>query len=203
MSRMLIRPAGVLRGEAALPGDKSISHRAAMMAALAEGETRIQNFATSADCGATLDCLRQLGVRITRDGSVVIVTGVGKAGLLPPGQPLDCGNSGTTMRLLAGMLAGQSFDSVLTGDDSLVRRPMRRIIDPLTRMGAEIQSNDGCAPLQIRGRQPLHAISYCLPTASAQVKSCVLLAGHNSDGVTSVTESTVTRDHTERMLRWF
>ena len=186
-----------------MPGDKSISHRSAMLAAMAEGDTRIENFAASDDCASTLECLRRLGVEIRREGSVVHVRGVGKTGFRAPEAPLDCGNSGTTMRLLAGVLAGQDFVSVLTGDESLSRRPMGRISDPLTRMGANIVATDGRAPLQVRGRHPLGAIDYTLPVASAQIKSCVLLAGLNSNGRTSVLEPVPTRDHTERMLKWF
>ena len=193
----------MLRGEIRLPGDKSISHRAAMLAAIAVGETRIENFAASADCGSTLKCLKQLGVDIRHDGTTVWVNGVGKSGFRPPDGPLDCGNSGTTMRLLAGVLAGQSFDSVLIGDDSLQSRPMKRVIEPLIAMGAKIDSIEGRAPLTIHGRNPLRAIEYELPVASAQIKSCILLAGLNADGETAVIEQIPTRDHTERMLRWF
>jgi 3-phosphoshikimate 1-carboxyvinyltransferase len=200
---MRIRPAKCIRGEILLPGDKSISHRAAIISAMAEGASRIENFATSADCAATLECLRQLGVDVRQEGTTVRVRGVGKSGFSAPDRPLDCGNSGTTMRLLAGVLAGQGFDSVLTGDDSLQKRPMRRIIEPLTSMGAHFESKDDRAPLEARGRNPLRAIEYELPVASAQIKSCVLLAGLNAEGTTSVIESAPTRDHTERMLRWF
>ena len=202
-SKMIIRPAKSLRGEIVLPGDKSISHRAAILSAVADGETRIENYATSADCSSTLECLSRLGVGIERDGNTVVVRGVGRTGLKPAADPLDCGNSGTTMRLLAGVLSGQRFDTVLTGDDSLRRRPMRRIIEPMTAMGAAIESDNGCAPLTIHGRNPLDAIEYELPVASAQIKSCVLLAGLNADGETSVLERVPTRDHTERMLRAF
>jgi 3-phosphoshikimate 1-carboxyvinyltransferase len=200
---MKIRPAQRLRGEINLPGDKSISHRAALFSALATGATRIENFATSADCASTLSCLRQLGVEITQENSTVFVNGVGKTGFQKPEAPLDCGNSGTTMRLLAGILAGQRFDSVLTGDESLSQRPMRRVIEPLTQMNARLEATDNHAPLTIFGKNPLRAIDFEPAVASAQVKSCVLLAGLNSDGTTSVLEKTPTRDHTERMLRWF
>ncbi|MEP6705592.1 MAG: 3-phosphoshikimate 1-carboxyvinyltransferase, partial [Acidobacteriota bacterium] len=185
------------------PGDKSISHRAAILAAMADGATRIDNFATSADCTSTLKCLEAIGVNIRREGLTVWVDGVGKDGFHAADKPLDCGNSGTTMRLLSGVLAGQRFDSVLTGDDSLAARPMGRVIDPLTRMGDGVSSVDGRAPLTIHGRNPLRAIDYTLPVASAQIKSCILLAGLNSDGETAVVEPVATRDHTERMLRWF
>lgn len=185
-----------------MPGDKSISHRAAMVAALAEGTSSIQNFSTSADCTATLSCLRALGVSIERDADLLI-SGVGIDGLREPSGPLDCGNSGTTMRLLAGILAGQDFKSTLTGDDSLRSRPMQRIIEPLQMMGARISSHAGRAPLVIQGHRELNAISYELLVASAQVKSCILLAGLSAAGRTEVIENEITRDHTERMLRRF
>jgi 3-phosphoshikimate 1-carboxyvinyltransferase len=199
---MLVRPAKVVRGRIALPGDKSISHRAAILAAMAEGESRIANFATSVDCAATLDCLGQLGLEVRVEGSTVHVRGKGKSAFRVPPGPLDCGNSGTTMRLMAGVMAGQRFDSILTGDESLQSRPMKRIIDPLTAMGASIESSNGLAPLIIRGG-PLRPIEYELPVASAQIKSCLLLAGLNAEGETAVIEPVPTRDHTERMLRWF
>lgn len=202
MNTMKIYPGRSLHGEIDLPGDKSISHRAAMLLAIAEGEARIRNFSTSADCASTLSCLRLLGVKIGQENSVVTVTGAGKRGLQKPPGDLDCGNSGTTMRLLSGILAGQNFESVVTGDESLQKRPMKRIIEPLTMMGARIEANDGKAPLGISGRRPLEAISYKPPVASAQLKSCVLLAGLFADGKTSIIEETPTRDHTERMLRF-
>lgn len=199
-----------------MPGDKSISHRAALLAALADGRSRLTNFSTGADCASTLACLRQLGVSIQREDSVerdeagerdeacVRVAGVGVEGLRAPASALDCGNSGSTMRLLAGVLAGQDFTSQLTGDESLRARPMKRIIEPLELMGARIASNAGCAPLQISGRRLLTPIKYEMAVASAQVKSCILLAGLNADGRTEVIEEhNATRDHTERMLRWF
>ncbi len=206
---MKIRPAKRLRGRVEkLPGDKSISHRAALMAALARGQTAIENYSTSADCASTLACLAQLGVRVRReDGATVVVEGVGTEAGIPhlrePSEALDCGNSGSTMRMLAGVLAGQPFASTLTGDASLRSRPMRRIIEPLARMGAQIVAVDGHAPLSIEGRAPLAAIEYETPVTSAQVKSCVLLAGLGARGRTRVVEATQTRDHTERMLRWF
>jgi 3-phosphoshikimate 1-carboxyvinyltransferase len=199
---MFIKPAKRLVGEISLPGDKSISHRAAIVAALAEGTTRIENFSTADDCAATLDCLEKLGVKIERDKTTIVVRGVGKNGFSQPKDALDCRNSGTTMRLLAGVLAGQNFTSVLTGDESLQKRPMKRVIKPLELMGAKIESNDGRAPLEITGKNPLGAISFEPPVASAQIKSCVLLAGLNADGETEVIEKTPTRDHTERMFRW-
>lgn len=185
-----------------MPGDKSISHRAAMIAALAEGTSSISNFSTSADCAATVSCLQALGVAIERDQSNLAITGVGLDGLGEAKAPLDCRNSGTTIRLLAGILAGQDFSSTLTGDDSLRSRPMQRIIEPLRMMGAEISSNDGRAPLVIQGGV-LNPITYELLVASAQVKSCILLAGLRTEGRTEVIENETTRDHTERMLRSF
>jgi 3-phosphoshikimate 1-carboxyvinyltransferase len=173
-----------------------------MLASIAGGETRIRNFATSADCASTIDCFRRLGIQIEHNDTDVGVLGKGRLGLTRPTDPLDCGNSGTTMRLMAGILAGQSFESVLTGDVSLQSRPMKRVIEPLTAMGASIESVDGKAPLTIHGRT-LASIRYELPVASAQVKSCTLLAGLYADGRTTVVESTPTRDHTERMLRGF
>ncbi len=192
-----------LNGVVHLPGDKSISHRAAMLASIAVGETRIENYAASADCASTLQCMSALGIEMTRNSGDVLIRGVGKDGLRQPTEPLDCGNSGTTMRLLSGILAGQPFETTLTGDESLQKRPMKRVIDPLTEMGASMSSTDGRAPLVIGGRRPLTAIEYRPPVASAQIKSCVLIAGLFADGETSVFEPVATRDHTERMLRWF
>ncbi|MDQ3063009.1 MAG: 3-phosphoshikimate 1-carboxyvinyltransferase [Acidobacteriota bacterium] len=205
---MKIQPANFLNGKIRLPGDKSISHRAAIFASMATGETRIENFATSADCASTLDCLRKLGVEIRRESSTVLIKGVGKNGFSASETELDCGNSGTTMRLLAGVLAGQNFDSILIGDESLQKRPMRRIIEPLTQMGAPIESENFCAPLKIHGRNPLQAISYRLPVASAQVKSCILLASLNAVGKSKIQnpkskiQSPTSRNHTELMLRY-
>lgn len=201
---MRIKPARRLNGKLRLPGDKSISHRAAILAALAEGRTRLENFSTSEDCAATLSCLKQLGVKIGRDGTSVLIEGAGLDGLREPRAPLDCGNSGSTMRMLAGVLASQSFVSTLTGDESLRRRPMKRIIEPLSMMGAQVESTNGRAPLRITGRTQLTPITYTMPVASAQVKACILLAGLNASGRTGVIEAPhATRDHTERMLRWF
>jgi len=174
-----------------------------MMAAIADGVSHIKNYSPSADCAATLSCLRRLGVQIQQQGTDVTVCGVGNAGLRLADAPLDCGNSGTTIRLLAGLLAGQDFDTTLTGDESLRSRPMQRIIEPLEMMGAEISANDGRAPLTIRGRKSLQAIDYQLLVASAQVKSCVLLAGLQAEGKTTIIENEVTRDHTERLLKLF
>lgn len=201
---MRIRPARRINGTLSLPGDKAISHRAAIVSALAHGASRIENFSTSEDCAATLSCLKRLGVRVNFETGCVHLEGVGLKGLRAPVTELDCGNSGSTMRMLAGVLAGQDFESVLTGDESLRRRPMKRIIEPLEMMGARIESMDGCAPLRIIGSKPLKAISYDMPVASAQVKSCILLAGLYANGRTCVKESRgATRDHTERMLRWY
>jgi 3-phosphoshikimate 1-carboxyvinyltransferase len=200
---MKITPARRINGRVQVPGDKSISHRAAIIAALANGTSRITNFSPSEDCVATLSCLRKLGVSIQSEGSSVIVQGAGESGLRAANEALYCGNSGSTMRMLAGVLAGQDFSSTLTGDDSLTSRPMQRIIEPLHLMGAELGSTNAKPPLTIKGRKPLKPIRYELPVASAQVKSCVLLAGLNAKGRTEVIEREETRDHTERMLKWF
>ena len=199
-SAKTIKPAKRLMGPVRMPGDKSISHRYAMLAAIAEGPSEIHGFASSADCQSTLHCLKNLGVKIERRESVVTVQGVGLLGLKPPSAVLDAGNSGSTMRMLAGILAGQPFRSVLVGDASLSRRPMQRVIEPLTRMGARIQSAEGgLPPLAIEGG-PLHPIRYELPVPSAQVKSAVLLAGLFAEGQTEVIEPVATRDHTEIAL---
>ena len=201
----LVEPGGALRGRLRVPGDKSISHRAIMLGALAEGATAIAGFLEGEDCLATLKAFRAMGVRI--DGPEqgrVAVRGVGLHGLRAPAGPLDMGNSGTSMRLMTGILAGQAFDTVLTGDASLTRRPMRRVTEPLALMGADIKTTErGTAPLRIRGGRRLAGIDYPLPVASAQVKSCLLLAGLYAEGVTRVTEPAPTRDHTERMLAGF
>jgi 3-phosphoshikimate 1-carboxyvinyltransferase len=199
---MRIRPAQKIKGVVRLPGDKSISHRAAMIAALATGSSSISNFATSRDCASTLSCLEQLGILIEHEGTEVRIEGAG-GHLSLPVESLDCGNSGTTMRMLSGILAAQGFPATLTGDESLRSRPMARIIEPLERMGARVVSEASRPPLHIEGRRPLKAIRYELPVPSAQVKSCVLLAGLGAEGRTEVVERTPTRDHTERMLRWF
>lgn len=200
---VIVRPGKRICGHLIMPGDKSISHRAAMLAALAQGVSRIENYSTASDCAATLSCLRQLGVEIEEDGNDLMVHGAAANGLRPPDHELDCANSGTTMRLLAGILAGQSFTSTVTGDESLRSRPMQRIIEPLEMMGAELSSRDGRPPLTIRGQRPLRSIEYQLRVASAQVKSSVLFAGLNANGRTKVIEEVATRDHTERMMRWF
>ena len=197
---VIVRPARNIRGSVAPPGDKSISHRYAMLGAIAQGQTRLKNFSSGADCASTLACMAALGAGIERgaDGAVEISGGA----LREPSQALDCGNSGSTMRMLAGILAGQEFTSELVGDASLSRRPMRRVIEPLERMGAHIESRDGCAPLRIHGGG-LHAIEYQVPVASAQVKSAVLLAGLFAEGETWVQEPLPTRDHTEVALEAF
>jgi 3-phosphoshikimate 1-carboxyvinyltransferase len=182
-------------------GDKSVSHRYAMLAGIAEGTSEFENFSSSADCASTLSCMEGLGARVRRNGSHVEVDGVGGA-LLAPSRELDCGNSGSTMRMLSGVLAAQLFTSVMTGDASLSKRPMRRVIDPLQLMGARIDSNGGCAPLTIHGTK-LKAMEYQPPVASAQVKSCVLLAGLFAEGETTVIEPVRTRDHTELALKAF
>ena len=194
-----------LRGSRRVPGDKSVSHRAIMLGALAEGITRISGFLEGEDTRATAQVFRQLGVRIeTPSANERVVHGVGLGGLKGSAEPLDCGNAGTGMRLLAGVLAGQSFDSVLVGDASLSRRPMRRVIEPLERMGAVIGSEaGGVPPLRIQGGSPLRGLDYTLPVASAQVKSALLLAGLYADGETVVREPHPTRDYSERMLAAF
>ena len=185
-----------------VPGDKSISHRALMLGSIAEGRTEVSGFLSGDDCLATAAAMRTLGVTIEQpDATSLRIQGVGRDGLRAPGRAIDLGNSGTAMRLMAGLLAGQRFSCTLTGDESLTGRPMGRIIKPLTLMGAAIESDcDGTPPLQLSGGLKLHAIDYDLPIASAQVKSALLLAGLYAEGRTSVTEPAVTRDHTERML---
>ncbi|MBV8828855.1 MAG: 3-phosphoshikimate 1-carboxyvinyltransferase [Acidobacteriaceae bacterium] len=200
-----VSPARSLHGVVSVPGDKSISHRYAMLTSIAEGDSKIYNFATGADCQSTLSCMRQLGVShefTEEDGrSVLTVHGAGLHGLRAPSDTLDAGNSGSTMRMLSGILAAQPFVTRITGDSSLVNRPMRRVIAPLCQMGAQIDSTrEGFPPLNIHGR-PLSSIDYELPVASAQVKSCVLLAGLYAEGETTVREPVATRDHTEIALR--
>lgn len=198
-------PGGAITGELRVPGDKSISHRSIMLGALAQGTTRVSGFLEGEDALATVAAFRAMGVAIEGpEHGKVVIHGVGLRGLREPTAALDLGNSGTSIRLLSGLLAGQSFDSVLTGDVSLCGRPMGRVIDPLTSMGADIRGEEGGRPpLHIAGGQQLRGMHYDLPMASAQVKSCVLLAGLYSTGSTSVTEPAPTRDHTERMLRGF
>jgi 3-phosphoshikimate 1-carboxyvinyltransferase len=197
-----VQPGGKLSGQVRVPGDKSVSHRSIMLGALAEGLTEIEGFLEGEDSLATLRAFRAMGVRI--DGPEqgrVTVHGVGLHGLKAPAEPLYLGNSGTSMRLMSGLLAGQSFDTVLTGDESLSRRPMKRVTSPLQQMGARIDTGEGgTAPLHIHGGAGLRGIDYDMPVASAQVKSCLLLAGLYADGRTCVTEPAPSRDHTERML---
>ncbi len=201
----IVQPGGHLNGHIRVPGDKSISHRSIMLGSIAEGTTEITGFLQGEDNLATLNAFRAMGVSIEGpvDGRVV-VHGVGLHGLRKPEAPLYLGNSGTSMRLLAGLLAGQAFDVEMTGDDSLSKRPMRRVTVPLAQMGAEVQTKDsGTPPLKIKGGRQLKAIEYTMPVASAQVKSCLLLAGLYAEGRTCVTEPAPTRDHTERMLTGF
>jgi len=198
-----ITPAVRLSGSIRMPGDKSISHRYAMLAAIAEGASRIRNYSTGADCASTLGALEALGVRIERQAGELVIHGCGLEGLQQPRVTLDAGNSGSTMRMLSGILAGQPFLTRIAGDESLSRRPMDRIMRPLEQMGARISAREGrFPPLEIQGA-PLRPIEYELPVASAQVKSCVLLAGLYADGVTVVHEPARTRDHTEIALREF
>jgi len=203
MDRLEIKPAQRLSGETSVAADKSISHRLAMIAAVAEGVTTIHNFAESVDCQSTLECLRNLGVHVERDGSTVTIHGRGLHGLERSSRVLDAGNSGTTVRLMSGLLAGSPFETTFVGDESLSRRPMKRIIEPLRQFGAAIEARDGnYLPLRIRGSN-LDAINFTLPTPSAQVKSCVLLAGLQARGVTKVHEPVVSRNHTEIALAQF
>jgi 3-phosphoshikimate 1-carboxyvinyltransferase len=191
-----VRSARRLDGEIRLPGDKSISHRSLLLNAVAEGEARVGGLSGGADVASTASCLRALGVELRVTGAEAVVVGRGLAGLREPAGPLDCGNSGTTMRLMAGLLAGLPFPVTLVGDESLSRRPMERVAAPLRLMGARAET----APLRVGGGGPLHGVTYESPVASAQVKSAVLLAGLSADGTTRVVEPVATRDHTERML---
>jgi 3-phosphoshikimate 1-carboxyvinyltransferase len=198
---MKLTPARSINGRLRLPGDKSISHRAALIAALARGSSEISNFSTAQDCASTLGCLRSLGISISgKDGKIVFA---GSQELVAPRESLDCGNSGSTLRILAGLLAGYDFTAELIGDESLSSRPMRRIIEPLELMGAKIESTDGKAPLTVRGTGKPVPITYKLPVASAQVKSAILFAGLNAQGRTIVIETTQSRDHTERLFNGF
>src|ERR1700732_1386182 len=198
-----MHPAKSMAGGVEPPGDKSISHRYAMLAGLAEGTSELRHFSAAVDCHTTLACMKALGADIKVEKDSVTVTGRGARGLKSSWRALDAGNSGTTMRLLAGILAGQKFTTRLTGDDSLQKRPMKRIVGPLREMGADIRAReDNFAPLEIHGAA-LKAIDYKMPMASAQVKSAVLLAGLFADGVTTVTEPARTRDHTELALEEF
>src|SRR5580698_5931999 len=203
-SQVILRPARNVRGSVGLPGDKSISHRYAMLAGIADGPSRLENYSTGADCASTLGCLRSLGVKWERrDGSdnVIEVQGSGLS-LAAPTQPLDCGNSGSTIRMLSGIVAGQKFSSEMAGEESLSRRPMERVITPLSAMGARIESRRGRPPLRITGAR-LKGIHYQMPIASAQVKTCLLFAGLLAEGETRVEEPLRTRDHGELALRAF
>ena len=203
-TQALVRPARNIRGSVELPGDKSISHRYALLAGIADGPSRLENYSTGADCASTLGCMRALGVtweRKTEGQSVIEVQGRGLA-LATPAMRLDCGNSGSTMRMLSGIVSGQHFTSEMTGDESLSRRPMERVIKPLTQMGAQIESDQGKPPLRITGGS-LQPIDYKIPVASAQVKSCVMFAGLFADGESRIEEPLRTRDHGEVALRAF
>jgi 3-phosphoshikimate 1-carboxyvinyltransferase len=203
-SEVIVRPARNVRGSVSLPGDKSISHRYAMLAGIADGPSRLGNYSTGADCASTLGCLRSLGVKWERkDGAdnIIEVQGSGLS-LTAPSQPLDCGNSGSTIRMLSGILAAQKFSSAMAGDESLSRRPMERVIAPLTAMGAQITSQNGRPPLRITGGN-LKGIDYQMPVASAQVKTCLLFAGLLAEGETRIEEPLRTRDHGEVALRAF
>lgn len=201
---MKFKKASHLQGEIIIPGDKSISHRSVMFGSIAKGTTKVSHFLQGADCLSTISCFQSMGIQIENNGSEVVVHGRGIHGLRKPKAVLDCGNSGTTTRLISGLLAAQSFDVTLTGDDSIQRRPMKRIMEPLSLMGADIRSLNGndCAPLAISGRK-LHGIHYTSRVASAQVKSAILLAGLYADGETKVTEPYISRNHTEIMLGHF
>ncbi|MCD8123310.1 MAG: 3-phosphoshikimate 1-carboxyvinyltransferase [Clostridiales bacterium] len=201
---MKFSKANRLRGEVAIPGDKSISHRSVMIGSLAKGDTVIRHFLQGADCLSTIACFQSMGIDIENLGETVVVHGKGLHGLQKPDCVLDCGNSGTTTRLISGILAAQNFSVTLTGDASIQKRPMQRIMTPLSQMGADIRSlrGNGCSPLQITG-SPLHGIHYTSPVASAQVKSTILLAGLYADGETHVTEPQLSRNHTELMLSHF
>jgi 3-phosphoshikimate 1-carboxyvinyltransferase len=192
-----------LNGSIKVPGDKSISHRSIMLGSIANGVTNVSGFLEGEDSLATLKAFQQMGVQIERTVSNIAIRGVGKHGLKSPSDPLDLGNSGTSIRLMLGLLSAQSFNSQLCGDESLSKRPMARVIEPLSMMGALIDSYESKPPLSITGNQKLSAINYTLPVASAQIKSCLLLAGLYAEGETCIVENSTTRDHTERMLRGF
>lgn len=201
---MNIQRSNGLKGEVKIPGDKSISHRAVMLGALAKGTTKITDFLQGADCLSTMECFRRMGIQIQNTSGEVLIHGQGLHGLAAPSDLLNVGNSGTTIRLLSGILAPQPFSATLTGDASIQKRPMKRVMEPLSQMGAKIESlsGNGCAPLRISGT-PLKGIHYKTPVASAQVKSCILFAGMYADGATTVTEPVLSRDHSERMLEHF
>ena len=203
MSNFLTSNSGPLKGSIKVPGDKSISHRSIMLGSIAEGVTRVSGFLEGEDSLATLNAFRDMGVQIERNGSNVVIHGVGMRGLKEPKNPLNLGNSGTSIRLMSGLLSAQNFDSKLCGDESLSTRPMGRVINPLREMGADISGDDSRPPLTIKGGSKLSGIEYTLPVASAQIKSCLLLAGLYGEGITTVIENGISRDHTERMLRGF
>lgn len=204
MKSFTVAPAASIRGRLRVPGDKSISHRAIMLGAIAEGRTEVSGFLPGEDCLATLAAVAAMGVAVQRTGETqVTIAGAGLRGLRAPERALDMGNSGTAMRLLTGLLAGQAFDVTLIGDESLSRRPMERVAGPLRRMGAAIDTTDGRPPVRVHGGRPLRGLHYEMPVASAQVKSAILLAGLYASGETTVLEPAVTRDHTERMLEGF
>ena len=203
MSDFLASPCKSLSGVITIPGDKSISHRAIMMGSIANGVTKVRGFLQGNDSLTTLKSFQKMGVVIEQSGSNLTIKGLGMHGLKAPSKPLDLGNSGTSIRLMSGLLSAQSFNSKLCGDQSLSKRPMDRIIDPLRQMGAKISGVNSKPPLSISGNQSLNAITYELPIASAQIKSCLLLAGLYAKGKTCIVENTTTRDHTERMLRSF
>lgn len=198
---MKVQPATRIRGQLTLPGDKSISHRAAMIAAVADGVSQISNFSTAQDCASTLSCLRQLGVAIEQHQQEVTITG--RENFVAPNEPLDCGNSGSTIRMLAGLLASEDLSAVLVGDESLSTRPMTRIIEPLQLMGASFEANGGKPPLRVNGTKSPTPITYKLPVASAQVKSAILFAALKTEGLTRVVETSLSRDHTERLFNGF
>ena len=203
MANFTASPSEFLKGSIKVPGDKSISHRSIMLGSIANGVTNVSGFLEGEDTLATLNAFKDMGVMIEREGSNVVINGVGMNGLRPSLKPLKLGNSGTSIRLMTGLLSAQSFDSILCGDESLSKRPMARIIDPLSKMGAIIKSSNSMPPLSISGNQKISALKYTLPVASAQIKSCLLLAGLYADGETCITENETTRDHTERMLKGF
>jgi 3-phosphoshikimate 1-carboxyvinyltransferase len=203
MASFLTSKCGPLKGSIKVPGDKSISHRSIMLGSIATGITKVSGFLEGEDSLATLNSFKEMGVEIERKGSNVTINGVGMHGLREPAKPLNLGNSGTSIRLMSGLLSAQSFDSVLCGDESLSKRPMARIIDPLRKMGADISGSESKPPLMIKGGKKLSSLEYTLPVASAQIKSCLLLAGLYADGETHIIENGISRDHTERMLRGF
>ena len=203
MASFITSKCGPLKGSIKVPGDKSISHRSIMLGSIATGITNISGFLEGEDSLATLNSFKEMGVQIKRQGSHVTINGVGMHGLRESSKPLNLGNSGTSIRLMSGLLSAQRFDSELCGDESLSKRPMARVIDPLREMGADISGPDSKPPLRIKGGKKLSSLKYTLPVASAQIKSCLLLAGLYAEGKTHIIENGISRDHTERMLRGF